>query len=684
MGIDVSSMSDADLLAAYQPGAPLPASSPLASMSDADLQALHAQMNPAQISATPNAQSGPTGDLSVDIPRRIGTGAASAIASVASLPQLAAQGTDWLGGLSGQGPWAQKALADIPNPVPGGHPLFPDYSTAKSMVLNAMGGTEYTPSTWAGRRMQDAINGVATGALGTAAIQGPKAALAAVPALAGGSATGGGAAELFPDHPFIAGALGGIPGMSLGKALMNAPQRVASLAAGGTPTEPYGAFSRLGLPTNLAGTTTGEPGLAYAEKFAARMPGSEGAVAAARGNLVDSWQGKLNDVANSVGNATTPQEAGATLQSSAGNWLDQFKNQQAARWGLYRMLVPPTTQVAVPGFNKALGNVMGNFGGADNLAQVLQPQLAANLKTALGNDLQGGSTLSSQAVHSIRTSLGQMLDDPQPIEGASKAAIKQLYGGLSDDIAGEAKAAGPQAETAFRQASDVTRTGHDILDNYVAPILQAKSPEQATQFAMSQARQGGTRLEGVTTNLPSAAGDLRSYALRNAATNTESPTSLATALTGRKPIYSPEAQNVLFGDPSVQSQVSDLAATGNAMKPFEKDLANSPTATHNARGLGRIIAAAELAKQGHEFAGMPGAVAGGAAGLFAPNLLGRAAQATALNPYLAALYGKQIPMPAQQPSMLSRALMAPALAPRLGAPGIPMPGVPATSPSSVQ
>lgn len=671
---DLSAISDADLLALKQGAAPPPAS-PFGHLSDADILAA-AQQHPA---------AGPSGDAATDIGRRIGTGAATAAAGFLSLPNTVAQGVDYLGNMATRGGnkdvdgkgWVQRGIESIPSGN-GTDPLFPDFQTAKNMAFHTTGGTEYLPATWAGRRTQDVINGVMAGGPAALATAGPRAAMSSLPAIAGASATGGQAAEMFPNHPMAAALLGSIPGMALGQAAMNAPQRIGAMVGGGANAEPYGAFARLGLPTDLTGTTTGSPGLSYAEKFAARMPGSEGAVAEARSKLVDSWQSKMNDVANGLGTATTPQEAGASLQGAASNWLDQFKNQQAARWGLFKTLVPDSTPVPVPGFRSSLNDVLHDFGGADNLAKVLQPQLASSLKDALGKDLSGGAALPWQSVQSVRTALGEMLENPQPIEGMSKAAVKRLYGGLSDDMQSAATAAGPQAEAAFRQASDVTRTGHDILDNHVAPILNAASPEQAAQFALAQARQGGTRLQGVLTNLPSAAGDLRSYALRNAATSIESPTSMATALTGRKPIYSPEAQSALFGDPAVQQQVADLTATGNAMKPFEKDLANSPTATHQTRGLGRLLAAVELAKQGHELAGMPGAVAGGAAGLFAPNVMGRAAQATALNPYLAALYGKKIPYPAQQPSLMTRTLMAPALTPRIAAPA----GVPATSANS--
>lgn len=631
----------------------------------------------------PHPMAGPSGDLLTDVGRRLGTGAANAAAGYLALPNLAAQGVDALGNLGGIDIGAKKAIESIP--APGSpDPLLPDFQTAKNMAFNTTGGTEYIPQTWAGRRGQDVISGVMGGTPAQVLFAGPRAALQSLPAMAGGSATGGQAAETFPEHPMIAALLGAVPGMALGGAVANAPQRIASLAGGGKNTEPFGSFARLGLPTNLGGTVTGDPGLSFAEKFAGRMPGSEGAVANARSDLVGAWQNKMNDIADNLGYATTPQQAGMTLETGARDWLDQFKTVQQHLWGGYKALVPDNTPVSVPGFRRELNGVLGDFGGADNLAKVLQPQLAAKLKDALGADLQGGSTLTSQSVHSVRTALGQMLESPEPIEGIGKAAIKRLYGGLSDDIAGEAAAAGPIAQRIYQMASGATRIGHGILDDFAGPILQAKSPEQATQFAMAQARQGGTRLEGITGSLPGVAGDLRSYALRNAATNIESPTSLATALIGRKPIYSPEAQHILFGDPALQQQVADLAATGNAMRPFEKDLANSPTATHQTRGLGRIIAAAELAKQGHELAGAPGAVAGGMAGMFAPNIMGRVAQATALNPWLAALYGKQIPFPAQNPSMMARALMAPALAgPRLAAPGLPALSAPATSASSV-
>lgn len=698
----LSGMSDADLDAAIaqaQPSAAAPAASPLSYLSNDDLDAAikHAQANPAPPPDHP--VSGPSGSLLTDVKNRLGTAATNAVAGFLSLPNTVAQGIDALGNIATLGtqpPWAQKALESIPQP-PGGSsaPMFPDFPTAKKLAYESTGATEYQPETWLGRRTQDVLNGVAAGGPATLAMSGPRVAVETLPALIGGSATGGQAAELFPNHPIIAAMMGAVPGMALANAAVNAPQRIASLAGGGTATEPYGAFQRLGLPTDLAGTATGNPGLSFAEKFAARMPGSEAAVADARSNLVSSWQDKLNDVASTHGSATTPQELGQTLQPAANDWLQQYRDGQSQLWN-----APELNGVAFNGPRMALGvhadvadlpaswrdaitgpqNTLGPFvrelqdlgpnasvadinsvrsrllGVARDAASGLQPD---SVKAAAANSL-ADSILHRMGVDPVITGTPGKMTPPvtemHVVPGETEPVPVQIGGTVTPPVAGN-----QAVMNAYQKARDFTRSGSQVLENYIRPIIQAKSPEQAAQFVMQQARLGGSRIQGIVDNLPAAAGDIRAFALRNAAGAAESPTNFAASLAGRRPIYSPEAQAAFF-PAGVKQQVADLTSTGKAMQPFEKDLANSPTATHQTRGIARLMAAAELARQGHEFAGTPGAVAGAVTGLMAPNVMGRAAQATALNPFLAALYGKQIPFPAgQNPSLAVRAIAAPAL-----------------------
>ena len=619
--------------------------------------------------------AGPSGSLLTDAGRFAATAGTNALAMPLALPNTVAQGVDWLAGKVGLHPGAQEALGSIPDPSKPSLPLFPDYPTAREMAFQTTGATEYQPQTWLGRRGMDAATAAASFPMGGG--------IKSIPALAGGGATGGAAAEAFPNHPLIAAMLGFVPGAAAGQMAVEAPSRLATALVGGVPNETYGAFDRLGLPTNLSGTTTGSPGLTYAEKFAARMPGSEGTMSAARNDLVSAWQDKLNQTADSLGTATTPQEAGASLQGAANDWVTNFKGLTGQMWDRFHNMVPAQTPVDVSGYKGALDNVLGNYAGAPATGSVIQPGTVKALSDALGVDLKNGNgtTLPWESVKAIRTAIGEKLESPSIISDTSQAALKQLYGGLTDDMKAGAANVSPKALQAFNDANAATKTGHDFIDDHLSGVLKATNPEQAAQYALSQARMGGSRLQALSANLGAGAmGDLGSYALRNSATNNESPTALATALTGRKPIYSPEAQSVLFPGAPTQGTIADLAKTGSAMMPVEKDLNNSPTATHAARGMGRLYAAIELAKEGHEMAGVPGALGGAALGFGAPDILGKVAQWTALNPAAARMAGTELPFQLTEPSRLARAMIAPGIANATPYP----PLAPATSASSWQ
>lgn len=593
--------------------------------------------------------AGPTGDVTTDVPRFLGTAAANALGGLLSFPHLPAQGIDWLGRRVGVDIGADPALSAIRDPSStDNRPLVPDFQTARNMAFVTTGGTEYQPQTYLGRRAMDATTA------GLLSVANPSA----IPAAMGVGAAGGAAAEIFPEHPFLAALGGGLFGGVAANTLLNTGQRFGAALLNTNPSEPYAAFQRQGLPTRLAGTTTGDPGMQWAEKWAARMPGSEGPMADARGELLNAWQDRLGQVADTLGSASTPAEAGRALQSDATNWLTNFKTGTRQLWDNFHQQVPGTTPTPVSNYQQALTDVLGNFRGAPETGKAVQPATLRTLSDALGVDLQGGNSLPWEAVKSLRTAIGEKLENPSTVADTSQAALRRIYGALTQDMETGAANVSPQALSSFYRANSATAAGHDLLENYLDPILKASSPEDATQYAMAQARRGGTRLGALTFNLPSAAGELGSYALRNAATNTESPTSFQTAMGGRRPLYSQEAQDVLFPNPRTQADIADMTATGRAMMPAEKDLANSPTATHQTRGLpGRLIAASELGRTGGEFAGTPGRIAGFAAGLIAPEVGARAAQFVGLNPLLSRFYGRNIPIDLTPPGMINRMMI---------------------------
>ena len=596
--------------------------------------------------------AGPSDSSMTDTGRFLGTAAANAAAGVISSPHLIAQGIDLLGNKAGVDVGADKALSGLtytPDQSQPPQPSFPDFQTIRNQIFGDTGGTEYMPQTWAGRRAMDGTTA------GMQSILDP----AAIPAAIGAGIAGGEGAEMFPNHPVIASLVGGLAGGLGGSMIANTGERVAT-AIKPTMSEPYGAFVRQGLPTDLAGTVTGNPGLRWAEQYGSRMPGSDEVFADARGNLLDAWQSRLGEIGDTMGTASTPAELGGVLQSDANNWLTNFKNTTGQLWDDFRSKVPPTTATPVTNYQQALTDLMGQFPGASETGKVLQPGTVKSLSDALGVDLQGGGSLPWQSVQNIRSQIGERIENPGMISDTSQTALKRLYGALSDDMQSGARNVSPDAFASFVKANAATAAGHNVLENYLNPVLNAPNPETAAQYAMGQARLGGDRLEGLALNLPNAAGELGSYAVRNAATNTESPTSFATAMTGRKPIYSPEAQQVLFPDPKTRADIADMATAGMSLKPLEASLANSPTSFNEARGLqGRIIAAGEMGRTGQEIAGPVGRAIGWGLGLTAPNLAGQTTRFSVMNPLLdmAKFYGRDLPVDFVAPSLRNRTLI---------------------------
>jgi hypothetical protein len=550
--------------------------------------------------------------------RRLGTAATDALGLTLSVPRAAASGIDWLGRRVGVDIGADPALASVQQP--GGGQLFPDAPTAKEMAFQTTGATEYQPATMGGRMLQSGLTAAATLPFGGGGVR------ALVPSLVGGG-TGEAAAELFPEHPWLASVLGFLVGSRTTSGVTNAATRQVGMRTGlAEPSELYKSYERSGVPITT-------------DANAAET----------------AWQTAAENAAKKLGPSATPTEAGVGLQAAAQNWLQDFRQTADGKWNAFRGQVPSATQIPVAGFQKALQGVTSDFGGADALAKALQPGLAAKLQDALRQDISPNGTLPWQAVQSTRSALGELMASGQPIADTTQAAIKRLYAGLSDDMRSGASAAGPTASAAFNDASGYTANGHALLDAHLKPILNATNPETAAQYAMAQARQGGSRLgainmatSGPNFSTPGAGADLGAMTIRQAAEN--GPDALARKIR----TMSPEAQHQLFGDPATRQAVDDLYKVANSLKETGTKYAPRPPSD-----TGRIVGAMEGYQLGQELTGSHwGGLAGAGVGLAAPSALSAGPRLMAGNQLLEHIYNPQV-APFSVPSRINTLYLGP-------------------------
>jgi hypothetical protein len=561
--------------------------------SDATIDAAvtsHVQQNTPQHPA-----AGPSGDLTTDIPRRLATAGIDAIAGLGSTPRAIAQGVDWLGSKVGLDVGADPALASLKRST--GEQSFPDFQTLRERGFADTGATEYVPQTTPGKMVQAGLTAVPSVLLGGGV-------RAALPAFAGG-ATGELGSELWPDHPFLGRLLGFVLGSHTAAAVGNAASRTVANATGiGGPTTPIGqAYQRQGItPTTSVDDAT------------------------------NAWQTAAETAAQKLGPGATQQETGAALQGAVNQWKSDWQANANTKWDAFRTQVPSDTQIPVSGFQKALTGVNQDYGGAANLAKTLQPSLGTTIQDALTKDISPTGTLPWQAVQATRTRLGQLMQSSDP-DVATVA--KRLYGGLSDDMQNGALAAGSNAAQAFKEASDYTWAGHRLLDDHLNPILRASTPEQAAQYALATARQGGTRLQAIGVAAPDQPTALGAGIVRQAAD--VGPDMLAKRMNA----LSPEARTQLFGGPGVGTPAGDLGDLVD-IAAKQRQIQQTATPPRFSSDAGRFVTAMEAGRAGHEIAGTPGRIAGLAAGYLAAPALPYLERQVAANRLMSGVYGPRV------------------------------------------
>lgn len=412
--------------------------------------------------------------------------------------------------------------------------------------------------------------------------------------------------------PLVGALLGG----GLGSGVYGAGEKAVRAVGPGFSANPVvAAYDRLRIDPALAGDVTGTPALRSIQAYAAKAPGAEGRIERTSERVVGQFGDAAERAADSLGPARTLVDAGTTLQTRGKKWMDDFRQSQAADWGDVDRYVPGPTQVALPNFTGALGNIARDFPGAPTMGKTLQGALPKRMADAVAVDAPTG-TYPWQTVKNIRTRIGEMLSDPNLPADTNIADLKRIYAGLSSDMEAAVAAAGPQAQAAFQKAVANTRGGHEYIDGVLKPVLkQGQTPETAAQAVLSASGRGGTSLEALRREMPEAADDLAAYTLRemalatpgrqNATGTLASPATFLTDLNK----MSPEARAALFQNPGVRQAVEDLAAVGGTMKETAARLNTSNT--------GRFGALASI------LMGAPaGAVAGGHVGGAAGAALG--------------------------------------------------------------
>jgi len=117
------------------------------------------------------------------------------------------------------------------------------------------------------------------------------------------------------------------------------------------------------------------------------------------------------------------------------------------------------------------------FGSLDSLPQIKDPRV------------------KFETLRKIRTSIGESLEDNSgPLaQSLSKASRKKLYAALSQDLEAAAKAAGPKASQAFKNANNYYNARMKRIETAFGKVVKIEDPEQAYRYISDVIKTGGAK-----------------------------------------------------------------------------------------------------------------------------------------------------------------------------------------------
>lgn len=495
----------------------------------------------------------------------------------------------------------------------------------------------------------------------------------------------------------------------------------AGIATGAAPDvmgENIAAFNNAGADPSLA-QAAGTRRMQFLESGLSKIPGGAGVMQKAATQQAADLRGGVDQSIDQLApGGVSPERAGRAITqgiTGPGGFKDAFNTKAGQLYDAVDQHIPPDSLVDVSNTLATLDRVaMPNPLAPKTTAALINPKVAA-IRDALHSDLgmdqtgpgpgagapgAGGTVfddprlaaaaknqygyesgaaagsppntkLPYSTLADLRSRVGSMLTGSELVTDIPRAQVKQLYGGLSDDLRGAAAAAGPDAVQAFSRANNYYRAGMARMDTLSNVLDKNGGPEQIFNGAMAGTKDGATRLRAVMQSLQPEQQQVVASTVfnrmgqatagnQNAAGDVFSPETFLTNYNR----MSPEAKSALFDRvPALRDQADNLANVAQNLREGSRVFKNaSGTAggenqtntIHNAL----LLALGAGGGEGYHALGMkgaalaaavPAAAYGGARAMTSPSVvnwaanpaIGSSAQAASLTAAPAALIANE-------------------------------------------
>jgi len=261
-------------------------------------------------------------------------------------------------------------------------------------------------------------------------------------------------------------------------------------------------------------------------KFARQLGG--GAIGDARAQIAESLRQRFAPITAAASESPAVAGGEAITSGIRNTFLPSFRQGSSAVWNRFDSYVPGGTEVPINNTQAVLANLTEKVPDIPALSRVLSTPKVSEIAGAIseatgapvprqvsilgvdGNPIStitlGGpvanSALPFSAIRQLRSAIGERLSNPSLVSDIPYADLKQLYGALSRDMEGAARASGPEAERAWQRANAYTRAGHERIENFLDPLVAKDAmPETVFNMATAGGKAGGTKIQAIMNSI---------------------------------------------------------------------------------------------------------------------------------------------------------------------------------------
>lgn len=507
---DAKTQSAEDFLA----GAP-PAASPASAVGQLSAEDFLAQGAPANFNQQQEAGTPAQNQSGWRVPALIGKAIGAGVEGLVTAP----------------GNLARMLLGRDPSAAESSVLGIPPSSADVVPVTNALGITgtpQFTPSSPMERYGTAAVSGATTGL--AAAATGGTALLPAMAAGVAGNEAGEATHEVLPGNTWAPVVAGVVSGLGVGGLTESIMRSVGAGRAAKALEQAQEALDAAHKSRFYGGEDARVATVGVKDASKAALDAKQELIDTVVGDASKATKATFDSTAAQLGDSTTLQQAGQSLQAEARSWLsDVLPRKLADVWQPVDAAIPSTMSVPLESFSSALKKINTSAGELEPLATLLKPGLPSRLEKALDpgeslEDLISDSPKGTQAfnwkdVSKLRTTLGDALRNPQVIKDVGAENLDRLYASLTSDMSEGAQRTG--AGDLFNAANLESRRLYQIGEGPMARLVAGAkrsavdpNPESVAASLLSGGKKGASDLEVLRDEIPSGVNELAAAHLR--------------------------------------------------------------------------------------------------------------------------------------------------------------------------